>query len=55
MLKIGDTFWEYNHLGYCYPRIAHTEIHIQYFLKKYKVVTFYSLEELLATYPNAIY
>ncbi len=42
-MKVGDTFWEVNnnHIEpVCYPRIAHTEQHVEYYNKRLGTVTF---------------
>jgi len=47
MLKVKDTFWEYNEETKTgYPRIAHSENHVKYFYKHYKDFTFYTEEEM---------
>lgn len=47
MLKVKDTFWEYNtETKTGYPRIAHSENHVKYFYKHYKDFTFYTEEEM---------
>lgn len=54
-LKIGDWFWEYNSdLNAGYRRIAHSEKHIEYFWNGYNKRAFFTKEELLSVYPDAI-
>ena len=52
-IKVGDYFWEYNN-GVGYMRKAHSEEHIKYFWKGYMTRAFFTKEELLSVYPNAI-
>ena len=52
-LEVGQWFWEYNK-GVGYKRKAHHNAHIEYFWKGYKVITFFTKEELLSVYPQAI-
>lgn len=52
MLNVGDYFWEYNsRVGY--KRKAHSAHHVAYFRKGYGTRAFFTVEELLAKYPNA--
>ena len=54
-LKIGDIFWEYNSMhGTAYPRKAHSKSHVKYFRKGYMTRAFFTKEELLSVYPNAL-
>ena len=52
-LKVGDFFWEYNS-GAGYRRRVLSEVHIDYFRKGYMTRAFYTKEELLSVYPDAI-
>lgn len=52
-IKLGDYFWEYNN-GVGYRRKAHLKKHIEYFLKGYMTRAFFTVDELLSVYPNAI-
>ena len=52
-IKVGDYFWEYNN-GVGYRRKAHSEEHIKYFWEGYMTRAFFTVDELLSVYPNAI-
>ena len=52
-IKVGDYFWEYNN-GVGYKRKAHSEEHIKYFWEGYMTRAFFTVDELLSVYPNAI-
>lgn len=52
-IQIGDYFWEYNN-GVGYARKAHSEEHVKYFWKGYMTRAFFTADELLSVYPNAI-
>lgn len=52
-LKVGDWFWEYNN-GAGYKRKAHSTLHVEYFYKGYMRRAFFTKEELLSVYPDAI-
>lgn len=43
-IKVGDTFWELNN-GVIYPRIAHSQGHCEYYLKRLNKVTFPTKED----------
>ena len=53
-IKVGDTFWEYNS-GVGYERKAMSEQHIKYFWDGYGTRAFFTKEELLNVYPNAVF
>ena len=53
ILNIGDYFGEYNS-GVGYKRKAHSALHVEYFWEGYGTRAFFTKEELLAKYPNAI-
>lgn len=43
LVTVGSEFWELNTIGILpmiYPRIAHSESHVEYFWEKYNTVTF---------------
>ena len=52
-LNIGDWFWEYS-TGVGYKRKAHSALHVEYFWKGYGTRAFFTKEELLSVYPDAI-
>ena len=52
-IQVGDYFWEYNN-GVGYRRKAHSEKHIEYFWEGYMTRAFFTADELLSVYPNAI-
>ncbi len=54
-LKIGEWFWEYNKLfNSGYKRFAHSENHVKYFEEGYGTRAFFTKDELLKKYPNAV-
>ena len=53
-LKIGDFYWEYVD-GVGYKCEVRANYHIKFFWKDYGTRTFFTKEELLAVYPNAVF